>query len=87
MAQGEGVSDRVTVELLDGGVAVVRLSRPEKLNALDMAMFEGLVQAGQSLLDRPGLRCVVLAGEGRGFSAGLDLSVMSALCGPDAPRP
>jgi enoyl-CoA hydratase/carnithine racemase len=67
-------NDRVSLTLEDDGVAQLRLTRPDKLNALDEAMFDALIDAGRALFDMPGLRCVVLAGEGRGFSAGLDLA-------------
>jgi hypothetical protein len=45
---------RVTVEITDG-VADVRLNRPEKRNALDGAMFAGLVTAGERLKFEPAL--------------------------------
>jgi len=61
------------------GVADVRLNRPDKLNALDPAMFEALVETGRSLMREPGLRSVVLSGEGRAFCAGLDFSSFAAL--------
>lgn len=70
-------ADRVTVALGDDGVAQVRLARPDKLNAIDQAMFQGLVDVGESLMAQKGLRAVVLAGEGRGFCAGLDLSTFA----------
>ena len=44
------MSDRVLVSINDG-VADVRLNRPEKLNALDGAMFKALADAGESLKD------------------------------------
>lgn len=65
------MSDRVTIEM-DGGVADVRLNRPEKMNALDGAMFAALEEAGESLKSDPSVRAVVLSGEGRAFCAGLD---------------
>src|SRR5262245_1157752 len=65
------MSDRVTVSV-DNGVADVRLNRPEKRNALDGAMFLALAEAGEGLKTEPGLRCVVLSGEGASFCAGLD---------------
>ena len=72
------MSDRVRVTMTDG-VADVRLSRPEKLNALDPAMFAGLVETGRRLTGDPSLRAVVLSGEGRGFCAGLDFASFMAL--------
>jgi enoyl-CoA hydratase/carnithine racemase len=57
---------------IDGGVADVRLVRGDKMNALDPAMFEALRETGKRLIAEPGLRAVVLSGEGRAFCAGLD---------------
>lgn len=73
------VNDRVAITLDPQGVAHVRLTRADKLNALDAAMFAALIQAGQALFDWPGLRAVVLSGEGRAFCAGLDLGAMAGL--------
>ena len=66
--------DRITMTLGENGVAEVRLNRPDKLNALDPAMFDAIVAVGESLRTMKGLRAVVLAGEGRAFCAGLDLA-------------
>jgi enoyl-CoA hydratase/carnithine racemase len=74
------MSDRVTVHI-DGGVADVRLNRPDKLNALDGDMFVALVDAGARLAKDPAVRAVVLSGEGRAFSAGLDFSGFMAMAG------
>jgi enoyl-CoA hydratase/carnithine racemase len=72
---------RVTANIADG-VADVRLARPEKLNALDQAMFEALIETGERLKTEAGVRAVVLSGEGRGFCAGLDLERMASLDAP-----
>jgi enoyl-CoA hydratase/carnithine racemase len=69
---------RVTVEITDG-VADVRLARPEKRNAIDGAMFGGLIMAGERLKFEPGLRAVVLSGEGPDFCAGLDFGWFQAM--------
>jgi enoyl-CoA hydratase/carnithine racemase len=68
---------RVAIELDENGVAQVRLIRPDKMNALDPDMFAALIDAGHALHDMKGLRAVVLAGEGRSFCAGLDLTSMA----------
>jgi enoyl-CoA hydratase/carnithine racemase len=72
------MSDRVTVSISDG-IAEVRLSRPDKRNALDNAMFSAIAEAGERLKTEPGVRVVVLHGEGPSFCAGLDFSSMQAL--------
>ncbi len=66
---------------IDGGVADVRLDRPDKLNALDGHLVGGLVEVGAELAADPSVRAVVLSGEGRGFCAGLDLSAFQAMAG------
>jgi enoyl-CoA hydratase/carnithine racemase len=70
------MSERITVQVSEG-VADVRLARPDKLNALDGAMFEALVATGEKLAADRSLRAVVLSGEGRAFSAGLDVAGFS----------
>ena len=71
-------SARVTVTI-DGGVADVRLNRPDKLNAIDPAMFSALGETARRLASDPSVRAVVLSGEGRGFCAGLDLASFGAM--------
>ncbi|MDR1998939.1 MAG: enoyl-CoA hydratase/isomerase family protein, partial [Frankiaceae bacterium] len=66
------MSDRVSVTISDG-IADVRLTRPEARNALDAEQFGAIVDAGEALKTEPGLRAVVLSGEGKSFCAGLDL--------------
>ena len=71
------IGGRISVALGENGVAAVRLTRPDKLNALDPAMFDALIEAGERLTGLKGLRCVVLAGTGKGFCAGLDMASMA----------
>ncbi len=76
MSQNQLMSDnqRLSIELGEDGVAQVRLTRADKMNALDPQMFEAIIEAGSVLGDAKGLRAVVLSGEGRSFCAGLDTS-------------
>jgi enoyl-CoA hydratase/carnithine racemase len=74
------MSDRVTVTIA-AGVADVRLNRPEKINALDPAMFAAIVEVGEALKVDPSVRAVVLSGEGRGFCAGLDFGSFQDMAG------
>lgn len=66
--------ERITLAIDGHGIADVALSRPEKMNALDAPMFDALAQAVARLAAAPGLRAVVLHGEGRAFCAGLDMA-------------
>ena len=74
------MSERVTVRIEDH-IADVRLSRPDKMNALDPAMFEALAATSDTFKTRRDVRCVVLSGEGRAFCAGLDMAAMAGLGG------
>jgi enoyl-CoA hydratase/carnithine racemase len=77
------MSDRISIAINDG-IADVRLNRPDKLNALDQAMFNAIVEAGEGLKGDRSARVVVLSGEGRGFCAGLDFSSFQAMAGDTA---
>ena len=81
------MNDRVTIDMRDG-IADVRFARPDKMNALDDAMFSGIIDAGLRLKEEKGLRVVVLSGEGKAFCAGLDTSnfARTAAAGME-PRP
>ncbi|HLA18919.1 MAG TPA: enoyl-CoA hydratase-related protein, partial [Dehalococcoidia bacterium] len=61
-----------------GGIATITLNRPERLNAITLAMLASLSAAlREADLDRE-VRVVVLTGAGRGFCAGLDLKDTAA---------
>lgn len=68
------MTDRVDVRI-DDHVAEVVLNRPEKMNALDMEMFEALDEAARTLDAAEAVRAIVLHGAGENFCAGIDLSV------------
>src|SRR3954467_1432929 len=72
------MTQRVTIEVADH-VAVVTLNRPEKHNALDGAMFEGIVDAAEQVVQMPEVRAVVLHGTGPSFCSGLDVSAFGSL--------
>lgn len=65
------MNERVTITVAEG-IAEVVLNRPEKMNAMDRAMFDAVSAAGLRLMAEPGLRAVILHGAGRGFCAGID---------------
>jgi len=66
--------DRVRVQIGAGGVATVTMVRVDKHNALDQAMFEGLMDAAERLASDVSVRAVVLHGEGKSFCSGLDVA-------------
>ena len=68
------MSDRVVIDI-ENHVATVMLNRADKHNAVDMAMFEALAGAGDSIRNNPAVRAVVLHGAGKNFCSGIDVSV------------
>jgi enoyl-CoA hydratase/carnithine racemase len=76
------MSDRILMSS-DGGVVDVRLNRPDKLNALDLAMYEALVEASEAIKTDPSARVVVLSGVGPAFCAGLDRRLFLASAGDE----
>jgi enoyl-CoA hydratase/carnithine racemase len=67
----------VRYEVKDG-VAVVTIDRPEVLNAMNASVFDGLFEAGRRAATDPDARAVVVCGEGRAFSSGLDTSLFGS---------
>lgn len=77
------MSKRATVRH-EGAVAIVELARPDKLNAMDRAMFAAIGDTFRALGRDSAVRCILLAGQGRHFSAGLDLEEAAAQFAPAA---
>jgi enoyl-CoA hydratase/carnithine racemase len=69
---------RVLVDVDDAGVATVTLNRGDKHNALDAAMFEGIVAAASTVAEDRSVRAVVLHGAGKSFCSGLDIGSLGA---------
>src|ERR1044071_4639977 len=76
-------SDRIAVELADD-VAHVELARPDKFNAMDKEMFAAIGDTFRALGRDGAVRAILLTGQGRHFSAGLDLDYASKQFPPSA---
>jgi enoyl-CoA hydratase len=74
-------SERIAVAI-DGGVAHVDLARADKLNAMDGEMFAAIGDAFRSLGADSRVRAILLSGQGRHFSAGLDLEYAGSQFAP-----
>ena len=68
----------ITYEV-DGRVATITLNRPDKYNAIDRTMAAELLAAFRRVRDENGVTAVVLAGAGRAFCTGGDLSIFPSL--------
>lgn len=73
--------DELVVVRLDGPVATVTMARPEVHNAFNEHLIAQLHEAFRSLATDDSVRVVVLAGEGKSFSAGADLDWMRRAAG------
>ena len=62
---------------IQGGVAFITLSRPERLNALDRPMMRALAAAAIDASTNPDVRAVLVTGDGRAFCAGGDVKAMA----------
>ena len=74
----------VTIERRDNGEARLVLNQPERFNPLSSAMIAAIEAALKGLAADSAIRVIVLAANGRGFSAGHDLKEMRAHAGDDA---
>lgn len=66
-----------------GSVARVTLNRPDKHNAFDDALIAELTATFEAVAADPAIRCMVLAANGKSFSAGADLNWMRRMAGFD----
>jgi enoyl-CoA hydratase/carnithine racemase len=71
------MNDRVSLDITDH-VAVVTLDRADKYNAVDLAMIDGIVAAGEAVAADADVRAVVLTGSGEHFCAGVDLGIFQS---------
>jgi 2-(1,2-epoxy-1,2-dihydrophenyl)acetyl-CoA isomerase len=73
-AEAQVSSQPVLLERLEGGVLTLTLNRPERLNAFNAALIEGLSSALKRAAADRACRAVLITGAGRGFCAGADLA-------------
>ena len=71
-------ADPLVVRTDADGVTTLTLNRPEKLNALNPAVFAELRAHLDAIAEDEGVRCVVLTGAGRAFCAGHDLDAIAS---------
>ena len=67
------LSERIEWIRYPDGVVELQLARADKMNALDPAMFDALIDAGERLRCDTEARAVVISGRGKAFCAGLDM--------------
>ncbi len=79
------VSPSAALLTLDGHVATVTLNRPDRLNAIDVAMAYRLRDVARELATHPEVRVIVVAGAGPAFCAGGDIDVFAQHLGNMTP--
>ena len=78
MAEHLIASGPVLLDLEDSGVACLRLNRPEASNGMDVPFLRALYDAIMRLHGEPGVRAVLLTGEGPNFCAGGDVKTFAS---------
>jgi enoyl-CoA hydratase len=73
-------SDVITIEK-QGHIATVWLDRPDKLNAMNLPMWDDLPQAMEAVGADPEVRVVIIAGKGRAFTTGIDIQALAMVGG------
>jgi 2-(1,2-epoxy-1,2-dihydrophenyl)acetyl-CoA isomerase len=77
------MSETVRYEV-EGGIATITLNRPESLNSMNPEMLETMHVVAQQAADDAAVRCVIITGTGRAFSAGGDVKGMAGRNGGEA---
>lgn len=67
----------------DGRILRVTITNPDRLNAIDLATIEALGDTFSTAADDPGVRAIVVTGEGKAFCTGADLSATAGGAGPE----
>ncbi|VVN20038.1 Short-chain-enoyl-CoA hydratase [Pseudomonas fluorescens] len=67
-----------TVELTEN-IAHVQINRPEKINAMNAAFWQEIIEIFQWIDDTDAVRAVVISGAGKHFSSGIDLMMLASL--------
>lgn len=87
MARQQTAQEAVLFERLDDGrIALVSLNRPERLNAYDTRMRDALYGALTAVRDDPGVRALILRGNGPAFSTGGDVAEFGSAPSPARAR-
>ncbi|MEL6563279.1 MAG: crotonase/enoyl-CoA hydratase family protein [Pseudomonadota bacterium] len=76
------MSDARVSVAYENHIAHVQLTRPDKMNAVDQAMIDAVIAAGQEVAASDARVCVV-SGQGKGFCAGIDIGGLGAMIGKD----
>src|SRR5215468_6738347 len=76
------MADKVELEI-KGHLATITLNKPERLNALDVEMWEAIGDAASAIDSAPDARVAILKGAGGAFCAGLDVKAGSTLSALD----
>ncbi|APA98089.1 Enoyl-CoA hydratase [Nocardia seriolae] len=77
-AQGSAETDPVLLEMIPGGVARIRLNRPDASNGMDVPFLRALHATVMTCHGDPAVRAVLITGEGKNFCAGGDIRVFAA---------
>lgn len=72
------MSENILITRTDNGVCTITLNRPKALNAFNMDLLGALDEAVATAATDDAVKVVILTGEGRAFSAGVDLKMLAS---------
>jgi len=72
------MTERVTLTV-DNHVGIIKFNRADKMNALDPAQVDAILNVAEAVQNDANIRAVVLAGEGRAFCAGIDVTTLGGI--------
>ena len=76
------MSDDYLVGEKKGGIYTITLNRPDKRNAINKEILMGICEAAEGQVTDPEIRAIIIKGEGKVFSAGVDFNSLGAELGP-----
>ena len=71
---------------INEGVAVITLNRPDRYNAVNQDLVEGISESLNKAKDDHLVRAIVITGSGKGFCAGADMTVFATEVSPEQRR-
>jgi len=87
MSEPDSAAAEPALLAVDGAIATITLNRPNAFNSINLAIAKRLEQLAAQIEVDPGIRVVVIQGEGRAFSAGGDLQTIGAAAETDTIAP
>ena len=78
--------DKAVLYEIDEGVAIIKLNRPDRYNAVNQDLVDEISQSLDRAKNDQSIRAIIITGSGKGFCAGADMTVFGAEVTPEQRR-